>query len=182
MQAPGGGARNLNQGLSNSCTCHALANAIAHELDKIGIDVVQEHIVSVLVTYNQHAGRAFPHNFDSFEEPILTMDQLSEEWIQIRIETVKEIANLEDYTPDKSHVLAYYTRQEIDVFGETQWYDYHCVFVKGKIMLQGNAFKCINSWGDYDRNPVVPVNRFGNRLWVVQVKCEKAPKGLFLCI
>ena len=45
-----------------------------------------------------------------------------------------------------------------------------------------NAFKCINSWGDYNKKPVVPVDRFGNRLWVVQVKCEKAPEGLFLCI
>ena len=45
-----------------------------------------------------------------------------------------------------------------------------------------NAFKCINSWGDYKKKPVVPVDRFGNRLWVVQVKCEKAPEGLFLCI
>ena len=179
MQAPGGGPRNLNQGLSNSCTCHALANAIANELDKIGIDVVQEHIVSILVTYSQHVGQVFPHNFDSFEEPILTMDQNSQKWILIRIETVKEIYNLEDYTPDKSHVLAYYTREEIDEHGETQWYGYHCVFVKGKIILQRNDFKCINSWGHYDKNPVVPVNRFGNRLWVVQVKCEEAPEGLF---
>ena len=114
MQAPGGGgARNLDQGLSESCTSHTLANAIAHELKKIGIYVVQEQIVSVLVSYSQHVGSTFPHNFHEFEEPNITIDQKSQEWVLINIKTVKELDNMEEYDPDKSHVLAYFTRKEI---------------------------------------------------------------------
>ena len=163
MQAPGGGPRNLDQGFSSSCTCHALANAIANELDKNGIDVDQEHIVSILVTYKQHAGRTFPHDFHSFEEPIITKDNGSRKWIQINIETVMEIYNFEQYVPDKSHVLAYFTRKETDEYGKVGGTDYHCVFVKGKMILE-NAFNCVNSWGNYEKYPVVPMNRYGNRL------------------
>ena len=181
LQSPGGELRALNQGLSNTCTCHALTNAIAKQLARQeGIDVVQELIVGALVSYNGHIGPIFPHSFDNFQKPILTMDQDSEEWIEIRINTVEEKYNLEEYDPQESHVLSYFSRKGKDQHGNLKWKDYHCVFVERRLKLRGNAFECVNSYGNYEKRPVVELNRPGNRLWVVRASWDHASEGLFI--
>lgn len=134
--------------------------------------------MSILVSYTKHVGRILPDSFQNLDGPIFTMDQRTKKWVEINIDTVKEI-KLEEYTCDKSHVLAYFSEKKRDGHGSDDWTGYHCVFVKGRLLLQGDAFDCVNSWGTYNRNPVVEADRPGNRLWVVQVKCNEAPAGLF---
>ena len=106
------------------------------------------------------------------------MDQSTKIWVQINIDTVKEI-KLYEYTSHKSHVLAYYSEKKRDEHGSDELTGYHCVFVKRRLLLQDDAFDCVNSWGTYNKNPVVEADRPGNRLWVVQVKFSRAPAGLF---
>ena len=164
-----------------TCTCYALTNAIAKQLARQdGIDIVQELIVGALVSYNGHVGPIFPHSFHNFQKLILTMDQDSEKWIEIRINTVKEKCNFEEYDSRESHVLAYYSGKDKDQYGRLVWTDYHCVFVERRLTLRDNAFECVNSYGNYKKCPVVELSRPGNRLWVVRASWKPASEGLFI--
>ena len=180
MQPPGGELHTLNQGLSDTCTCHALTNAIAVQLAREdGTDVVQELIVGALVSYNGHVGPIFPHSFHNFQKPVFTMDQDTEKWIEIQINTVEE-KHLEEYDSKESHVLAYFSKQGRNEYGELMWTDYHCVFVERRLTLKGNAFQCVNSYGNYEEHPVVELNRPGNKLWIVKASWKPASKDLFI--
>ena len=73
--------------------------------------------------------------------------------------------------PDKAqkaeYILVYKT-------GRRDKHDKHCIFVKSVI---NGYFNCINSWGDYEPEPKVPIGQEGNRLWKVIVDYRTdAPK------
>ena len=156
-----------------------MANAIADQLLSSGIDVIQDHVVNVLISYNKHVGPVWPDNYDNFPEPIITMDRRTNKWISVRIKTVREVKNHEVDTSAERYVLAYYSRKERNENGREKWAGYHCVFVKAKLELQDDAYECVNSWGDLDKFPVVESDRPENRLWVVRAEWEKAPEGLY---
>ena len=117
------------------------------------------------MSYNRHIGPVWPDECDDYKETILTMDENSREWFSIKIKTVKRVEN---FINNERHVLSYCTTQ----VGE-RWINNHCVFVKEQL---GEFYNCVDSWGDYDSNPTVPVKRPGNILWMVQAECEPAPK------
>ena len=167
--------------MSNSCTSHALANAIADLLSEKGINVVQEHLASVLVSHKGHVGRTWPHEFSNLEDPILTMDQNSGEWIKIKVKDIELIDNSMVDTSKQKHVLAYKTKKVTNAHGEEQWVNYHCVFIKAKSTLQDDAFWCKNSWGTQCTDPIVEQNREGNKVYSIKAEWEKAPQGLFVC-
>ena len=141
--------------------------------------MIQDHVVNVLINYNKHVGSVWPDSYDNFPEPIITMDQCTNKWISIKIKTVREVKHEEVNTSTERYVLAYYSRKERDKNGCEKWAGYHCVFVKAKLELQGNAYKCVNSWGDVDEFPIVESERPENRVWLVRAEWKIAPEGLF---
>ena len=150
-----------------TCTCHALANAISDQLnDEYKIDIDPTRLANILVNNNQHVGAVWPDEYDSYIQPILTMDEKSKKWISIKIKTVKRVKH---FIKTEKHVLSYYTEMS-----GGRWTNKHCVFVRKQL---GDSYHCVNSWGDYKLYPTVPVGRPGNILWIVRTECEFAPKS-----
>ena len=151
-----------------TCTCHALANAIADKLnEEHNIDVNQESLADILVNNNQHVGAVWSDIYDNYGQPILLMDRNSKEkeWISIKIKTVKRV---EKFINGEKHLLSYLSKD-----------GHHCVFLKEQI---GDSYKCVNSWGEYDSYPLVPVENPGNRLWMVRVEFEPASDSEFMIL
>ena len=178
MQPPSGPAYPLDQGISETCTCHALANAVADQLEVDGIDINQSDVAQILINFNQHVSAVWPHEFHNYRTPIITKDQKTKKWISIKIKTVEKV---DSFSSKGRHVLAYYTTRKRKADGKKNRRTYHCVFVKKQLKLQGNAYECVNSWGDGDPFPVVEQERTGNMLWLVEAEWEPAPEGLFPC-
>ena len=148
-----------------TCTCHALANAIADQLnDEYQIDIDQTRLANVLVNNNQHVGAVWPDEYNNYSHPILAMDEKTKIWYSIKIKTVKRV---EKFINAERHVLSYYTTKV-----GNSWTDRHCVFVRQQL---GDLYDCVNSWEDYNLCPAIPVRKPGNILWVVQVECKFAP-------
>lgn len=149
----------LDQGDSNTCTCYAVANAVADQLVDANIDIDQRFLAHWLVANNQTIGPVWPHLFDDYPYPILLQNQTNGNWISLKL-TVREV---ESFSNADKHVLAYYTPQ-----------GYHCVYVKRQ---SENYYECVNSWKDDDPFPKVDLGRRGNRLWRVRVELKPPPVG-----
>lgn len=170
IQIPGSAAAPLNQGISSTCTCHALANAIADQLNEESqIDIDPTRLADILVSHNEHVGAVWPDEYDNYFKSLITMDRKTARWISIKIKTVKRVQR---FVNTERHVLSYYTAA---VGG--RWTNNHCVFVRQQ---SGDLYDCVNSWGDYDIYPAVPVNRPGNILWMVRAEWKFAGKCQFI--
>ena len=66
------------------------------------------------------------------------------------------------------HILLYCTRLPEDI-----WENNHCVFVRKQ---SGDLYDCVNSLGDYNLYPTVPVNGPENKLWMVPAEWKFAEK------
>ena len=81
------------------------------------------------------------------------MDEKSKMWISVKIKTVKRAEN---FIKTEKHVLSYNT----ELVGG-RWINKHCVFVEEQL---GDFCHCVNSWGDHEQYPNVPVARPENIL------------------
>ena len=148
-----------------TCTCHALANAIADKLfEEHDIDVDQRILANILVNNNGHVGPVWPDIYHNYDKPILVMNETSKKWISINI-TVKRV---ERFINGEKHLLSYLSER-----GK------HCVFVKEQIE---DSYKCVNSWGGDNSSPAVPVGKLGNILWVVRVEFKIVPDSEFMTL
>lgn len=154
------GAQPLDQGMSQTCTCYAISNAIAEQLAEQTIKIDPSALAQVLVSNNQSIGAVWPHFYDNYSMPILAQNEDNGEWISIHIKTVQETMVMND--ADK-FVLAYYSKS-----------GYHCVFVRKK---SENFYECVNSWKHFQQNPKVKLDQIGNRLWKVKAEFKCAVSG-----
>ena len=149
-----------------TCTCHALANAIADQLnEEHNIDVNQKSIADILVNNNKHVGAVWPDIYNNYSHPILVMDENSEKWISINIKTVKRV---EKFINGEKHLLAYSSK-----------HGNHCVFLKEQ---KKGLYECVNSWGEDDPYPEVAVEYPRNMLWMVRVEWEFASQSEFMTL
>ena len=160
---PGSHAYPLNQGESSTCSCHAIANAVADQLADKKIDIDQKCLVHLLVQINGSIGPVWPDFYDNVSVDMQLQNKT--DWIHMEL-TVKAVVS---FSKKDRHVLAYHTGNK------TPPHDYHCVFVKEK---KEDYYECVNSWGRDDPFPKVHVNQFENRLWMVMVKVDKPQTGL----
>ena len=107
----------------------------------------------------------WPDIYNNYGQPILVMDENSGEWISINIKTVKRV---EKFINGEKHLLSYLSKDGL-----------HCVFLKEQIE---DSYKCVNSWGEHDSYPVVPVEHPGNMLWIVLVENKSAPNSEFMTL
>lgn len=151
--APGSKGRVLNQGNSDTCTCYAIANAVADQLAEKQIDIDQSVFAGILVDKKGNIGAVWPDFYDNYHSSILIKDDKSGRHYSIKIRTVRPV---EKFIDNQRHILAYYTNTN----------KYHCVFIEEK---KGDYYSCLNSWGNHDPNPKIPLKKTGNKLWRVSV-------------
>lgn len=168
---PGNRAYPLDQGLSDTCTCHAIANAVADQLAEKGINIDQSSFAQILVSNNGTIGAVWPHFFDNYHNDITIMNQVDKKWISVKIKSIIEV---EKFSNTDKYILAYNTKEEKQADGTSKWCSYHCVFVQKQ---SDNHYFCVNSWGDRDKYPEVELNRPGNRLWRVRAEVGPAQTG-----
>ena len=140
-----------------TCTCHALANAIVDQLNEHNIDVSQKSLACILVNNNKHIGAVWPDIYDNYGQPVFLKDKKSGVWYSINIKTVKRVKK---FINGEKHLLAYSSKR-----------GNHCVFIKEQIE---GWYKCVNSWGKDDPDPVIPIEDPTNILWMVQVESQSA--------
>ena len=146
-----------------TCTCHALANAIVDQLNEHNIDVSQKSLACILVNNNKHIGVVWPDIYDNYGQPVFVKDQNSGEWYSINIKTVKRVKK---FINGEKHLLAYFSE-----------HGNHCVFIKEQVE---DWYNCVNSWGESDPYPVIPVEDPRNILWTVQVEFKIASSSEFM--
>ena len=173
---PGFKAYPLDQGSSETCTCHAISNAVGDLLADKNINIDQSTFAQILVSYNQAIGAVWPHFYDNYHTPIIIKNEGDGRWISVKIGSVREVEKTND--ADK-YVLAYNTKKVEQTDGTKKWGNYHCAFVQKQLE---NDYLCVNSWGDEDQYPKVELNRPGNRLWRVRAEFRPAPLGWYFVI
>jgi hypothetical protein len=158
-------ARPLDQGMAETCTIHALANAIADGLHDQSIDINLFEVVGALKQdpdLNLDEG----NRVEDFEDTVLRnmMDKKTKVSGDITLE-IKRITNDNKHLFKTTKIVLVYYRDECDPS------TMHCVFVKTcKRVDSETRYECINSWGDDPTiaTPSVPVNRRGNMLYSVR--------------
>ena len=112
---------------------------------------------------NKHIGAVWPDIYDNYGQPVLVKDKKSGEWYSINIKTVKRVKR---FISGQKHLLAYPSQC-----------GYHCVFIKEQVK---DLYNCVNSWGDIDPYPVIPVKHPRNILWTVQVEFQSLSPSEFM--
>ena len=169
---PGSGAEPLDQGNSNTCTCHAIANAIADQFEEKDIEIDPSCLATLLVNNNKSIGAVWPDFYDNYDLPITIMNQRTGEWISVKIKSVTEVKK---FSCTDKHVLAYYANKIKQADGTWIWVDYHCAFIQRQ---SGDLYDCVNSWKN-DPHPKVELNRSGNRLWKVIAEANSPRAGSY---
>ena len=85
---------------------------------------------------NEHVGPVWPDKNDDYNKPLTIMDKKTEEWIAIKIKTVKMV---EKFINTERHILSYYT-----AVVNNEWKNNDCVFVRNYSEV---SYDCVNSWG-----------------------------------
>ena len=158
-------AKTLNQGLGETCTIHALANAVTQSLwTRSNIEVSPEECLGGLKQLEKVEVFGGNHVEDFHEEVVKNMtDQITGAYgdVQIHANRVPRGMKGKNVTWGKSekgcqYVLVY-DREEGDP--ETK----HCVYIRGLSKSDPPMLSCLNSWGrGNDENPEISVFRRGN--------------------
>ena len=159
-------ARALDQGLAETCTTHAVANACAEDLHP-DIDVSLDELVGALKQGAQ-VDIWNGNNVEDFDGHRLTniMDRGGSK-VYGDIVIKAERLTKENSKNKKGKHLLVYLRKENDP--NTM----HCVFVKRFHLCKNNSTlkedlcEAINSWGDLNPKLYIPIRQKGNRFYKV---------------
>ena len=166
-------ARPLDQGLSETCTLHAIANATVESLTKMEIDVKLDEVLGALKQAEYvdiHEGNQ-PEDFDGAHIKRLTNKNTGRSVdVTLTVGKFTELKNTELFTQlQKSikYVLVYNLNRP------NEEVSLHCVYIHKHDTICGKEkFICFNSWGDREENPVVDVERPGNVVYGVVTRAE----------
>jgi len=148
----------LDQGLSETCTVHALSHAVSEHLASASnIQVSLEECLGALKQLEMVEVMGGNHVMD-FQGVKLRnrTDQRTGAYGTVKIQVSKV------FKKGCQHVLVY------DLV-ESDPSSKHCAFVKGCEMDNGiPMFSCINSWGPKDPEPKIKVTRPGNMIYFIE--------------
>ena len=169
-------ARPLDQGLSETCTLHAIANATVESLTARDIDVKLDEVLGALKQaeyVNVYEGNK-PEEFDGAVMKRLT-DKKTGKSVDVKL-TVGKCNDLrknelfEQLQQSIKFVLVYNLNRPTDPEVAL-----HCVYIDKNITIRGKKkLVCFNSWGEEEENPVVDVDRPGNVVFGVVTQCEES--------
>ena len=160
-------ARPLDQGLSETCTLHAVANATVESLTTKNIDVKLDEVLGALKQAEYvdiHEG----NKVEDFNRAVMKRMTDKKTGMSVDVElTVGKYTDLKrheqfnELQPRIKFVLTYNTNK-LEESGR------HCVYIDKFIEISGKKkFVCVNSWGKFEENPVVDVDQPGNIVYGV---------------
>ena len=157
-------ARPLDQGLSDTCTLHAIANATVESLMGKDIDVKLDEVLGALKQADYvkvHGG----NKVEDFHGAVMKRMGDKKTGMSVDVDlTVGKYTDLQELEQISEHqgkikfVLSYLTKNQV----------LHCVYIEKLVDIGGKKkFLCINSWGEFEENPVVPCDQPGNKVYGV---------------
>jgi len=166
-------AKTLNQGLGETCTIHALANAVTQSLwTRSNIEVSPEECLGGLKQLEKVEVFGGNHVEDFHEEVVKNMtDQITGAYgdVQIHVTRLPRGKKGKGVTWGKSETgcqyVLVYDREEGDP--ETK----HCVYIQELSKSDPPMLSCLNSWGrDNQENPEISVFRRGNIFYSISAE------------
>ena len=160
-------ARPLDQGLAETCTLHAIANATVESLTTKNIDVKLDEVLGALKQAEYvdiHEG----NKVEDFNGAVMKRMTDKETGMAVDVElTVGKYTDLQrhelfnELQRNIKFVLTYNTNK-VEESGR------HCVYIHKWDKICGKKkFVCVNSWGTEEENPVVDVDQPGNIVYGV---------------
>ena len=167
-------ARALDQGESETCTLHAVANAVVEDLQSTKIDVSLDEVVGAL-KQGDHVDIREGNNVEDFDgQPAKNvMDKSSKAYGNIVVKTYRVTKEDKRQNIRGKHLLVF---NRIEDDPETA----HCVYLKrihhskDNTTLEENICEVINSWGKVSPKLYIPFNQRGNRFYKVSAEWNDA--------
>ena len=151
-------AKTLNQGQGETCTIHALANALTQSLwDNSNIEVSPEECLGGLKQLERVEVFGGNHVEDFHAVSVKNMtDQVTGAYGNVQIHVSRG-------TRRGGHYVLVYDTEEGDP--DTK----HCVYIRGVSRSDSETFSCVNSWGTgKDENPEISALRKGNMSYCIE--------------
>ena len=169
-------ARPLDQGLSETCTLHAIANATVESLTEREIDVKLDEVLGAL-KQAEYVDVYKGNRAEEFDGAVLK--RLTNKKTGKSVDVTLTVAKFKDLRKSElfaqlqesiKFVLVYNLNRPTDP--EVAW---HCVYIHKYDTICGKKkFVCYNSWGDEEENPVVDVDKPGNVVYGVVTESEES--------
>lgn len=169
-------ARPLDQGLSETCTLHAIANATVESLTERDIDVKLDEVLGALKQaeyVNVYEGNKVEEFHGAVMKRLTNKKTGKSVDVKLTVAKCNELRKNEDFAQNQhsiKFVLVYNLNRPNDP--EAAW---HCVYIHKYDTIRGKKkLVCFNSWGEEEENPVVDVDRPGNVVYGVVTQCEES--------
>jgi hypothetical protein len=152
-----------DQGLSESCTLHAISKAVVSFMDKKMIDVKQDWVETVLLACIGSSDRQWPSTFNEKEIEIEgTIPNESNRKVNMKIKLSINCVVTTNQIPNEKFeyiLCTSYLSPE----------DFHSVYIEKKVEETG-LLHCINSWGPENKpHPVILIGDHSNKFYRVQM-------------
>ena len=163
--------RPLDQGLSETCTLHAVANTVVKSLMNQGIDITLNEVVGALkqATYiDIDEG----NNVEEFHGAVVKKmtDKKTGHLGDLKLNV---IPHPDEHRKESSNGLLNKKQyQRVLVYDRTEGDEetIYWVFIQEELKIIGQLyFFCINSWGNFEKNPTIEVDREGNVVHAIDV-------------
>jgi len=144
------------QGDSLTCVRHALAKSvimIAHNSIP-QMDFKQAEAISAIQNLDVAKHPNAEHVITFNNQEILMQDYISQQLYFVNMQV--RVCDIHDYSPDHHGYILQYNAREGP----------HAVYVQYQ---ESGNWVCLNSWGDYDPEPMVNVQQAGNALFEVYI-------------
>ena len=163
-------ADNDDQGPNGTCVRYALAKAIVEQCynsTALKLEFDQEAIVVSLMQSLRHAAGTYVEKFK--ESTVTCQNKIDKKWYTFDVVIQRKCSNFDPPPTAASfdlvtNVICYKT----NTVHKGEYHGYHCVYLD-RFDKKKNSWIGLNSWGDHDPTPSIPLNGCNVLIYEVRV-------------